>query len=602
MDHHRRNSLPATQSSSENKVIGWFSRFTSRPSQPSQQHFPSASTPAHSPPLPLPSGSTTPNLPSHIQPLSRQHSVSSSPRPPPPPQPQPPQPPLQEDDFYDAHSSLSAAPPLLPPPHIPIHHHNYQNNDSLSALGLPEDSSVLSFGSLGPPTELIVTGVVGPGQSALHKNFDVFHAIQNAQQGPNRHGAHHQSEGDAQQRHPLIKYQRALLNGDTGSASSLSIGAEGIDPISSHHHQHQYQYQHAPSPRAGGGAGGGGSGSQFSNYFHQPIQQYGYTNGNGNGHRWSAMPTTGATAISRRATTGGNTPGATTPGGQTLIHSMPVSPMMTPRMSPTASPPGGAGAGGEGGGGGASEEKRHAIINTWRSQVKAPVKIAAATTVPLVVPVSVTAQGEEDTAQQANNTSLEADITSGTAHSTVAPSTASLVTVHGGDLSSSAQKPSVPEYEEEMVDLPQMGAASPGGALSDGLRSRSGSRGSANTAGTGPGGGAGTGARTPTMRHMEPILRSGSSFASPIPPPVPAKEQATSTQPNSRTNSISTAKGGNHGNGYQNSQQQQKNQPEKFRRPPLLPMSADGAPPKFGSISAATNLSNFSGITSVSRR
>ncbi|KAL9937081.1 hypothetical protein V8E36_004316 [Tilletia maclaganii] len=41
---------------------------------------------------------------------------------------------------------------------------------------------------------------------------------------------------------------------------------------------------------------------------------------------------------------------------------------------------------------------------------------------------------------------------------------------------------------------------------------------------------------------------------------------------------------------------------QRVRRQPPLPMSADGAPPRFGSVSTATMISGFTELTSVSRR
>ncbi|KAL9937080.1 hypothetical protein V8E36_004315 [Tilletia maclaganii] len=126
------------------------------------------------------------------------------------------------DAFFDARSSITGL-SAAPRPHSHDQHDLQQY--AFPSLGVPE--SVLSFGSLGPPTELIVTGVAGPGRKQLPANFDVFAAVRQAQRQGNMNAEEQEAEAERRHKAELIKYYNHLVG--CGSASSLSIGAEGID-------------------------------------------------------------------------------------------------------------------------------------------------------------------------------------------------------------------------------------------------------------------------------------------------------------------------------------------------------------------------------------
>ncbi|KAK0545495.1 hypothetical protein OC845_005063 [Tilletia horrida] len=448
-----------------------------------------------------------------------------------------------QDAFFDARSSVTGVSASTQQ----MHHRQAPGVDPDTSFPEQEES-VLSFGSLGPPTELVTTGLVGPGRQQLPSNFDVFYAVKQAQLGKDamHHRALLETEEDAERRWKagLLKYHRAMTG--NGSTSSLSIGAEGIDtaPQIASKGSSGEDKRTASSPNA----------SRYPHYVavlgqdayqqsptHTPTEEYPqpnfmphssaarrssapvsargstYTNGSNNIPFPSVVLATDAPRVGTYQL---STPPATASRKTArTLRSLPVSPHVSRpngvRVPAAAATPGLARADSLRGVLGASSkgpddlpgQKSRAFIDEWRATVKpAPVVSASAAA--------------------ALSKSTRASIVP-KAGSTGAPSTVSLFTVH------------------DDADVVMKGAQR-NGLVAYGADSS---------------GEAGSGAHTPVAHPSSPEgARAGDG-------------------------SVGKAGASN-----------------RVTRPPLLPMTADGAPPKFGTISTATMISGFTEMTSVSQR
>ncbi|CAD6956373.1 unnamed protein product [Tilletia controversa] len=606
----RRNSVPVPQDAG--KFHQWLSRVTKRSPAQAQPQSPPLSRRQSQSQCPA-SGATTPRLPSHVQVLPRHDGLFTPAKDDDDDDPVDAHVP-ETDEFHDAQSSVTgiSAAQRLPPPHLPLphqHHYNpYHENDTLSALGgAPgrQGESVLSFGSLGPPTELVVSGVLRPGQNHVSSSFNVFGEIEKAQQAPPAHSAAGMMLGeDELHRRELLRYHKAIDgHGDEGM-SSLSIGAEGIDNLPPPQPQpniptrltskqqqqeaQQHVYQNGPEDRTSSRRMSAPVTARATYEFPSRSPTFAAANSSnvhqiGNGH------------LKEHQNQSSTPPGTMGRSQAKINRSLPVSPNLfpstshsTPIIFPTLHSSTAATAAGAGAADPQADRPQSRIrIESWRMQVKAPPKMSPAATAALVISPSVSAPN--------NATSTTADLPLSNAQQqaegeqdmddshdgpgAVAGSTASVVTVHGGDLSSSQRPPPADEFETLADNYAQK-------------RSRSDSRASAHTSGS-----AGNGSRTPVMRPMEPIILTNTATrsTSPAPPPLPPKDAWSL----SRANSLSAR-------GAQQQQPQPQQQEQRARRPPVLPMSADGAPPKFGSIrtnvSQYTTVTGMSDMTSVSKR
>ncbi|KAK0530447.1 hypothetical protein OC835_004015 [Tilletia horrida] len=513
------------------------------------------------------------------------------------------------DAFYDARSSLSSAAPPAPTPPAAFVFPSKHSNGNGHPNGHRDETSVLSFGSLGPPTELLTSGMVSPGQQHLPRDFDVFRAIQNVQALPHTGPESYSAEFERIPRAELIKYYRAL-NGDT-SGSNLSIGAEGIDSGYAVHPGHALppQYQQAQSPSQM-------FGSRLRLYdgdeHHQSVQQRHLHHQQlpQQQRRISASspssPKAGAQSQHKLFKQHWPTNVTTNPSTPTSNGS-PAGP--TPDVLTASRFIG----------------NTAAFIDSWRAEVK-PAPVVSPLSTAVLVPTTNTTPsaspallpGADATAAAAMGmTALRLDPPGERAGSTGAPSSLSVITVHGGALASAVDSPQGSERGGPGSHSSSgKGKWSSGGARTPTLTlTGSGSVSKSGTGtGTGTGVGTGTGATAsiasprsqPSRRTSEPLP----SYVLELPPesvegalPSPGGGGAPNgAHPIDGLVSASNSHYHAYGKSTLAVLAEQPLNEKRVVRPPPLGMSADGRPPNFGTITSATTFSGLTDLTSVSKR
>ncbi|KAK0520869.1 hypothetical protein OC834_006872 [Tilletia horrida] len=538
-----------------------------------------------------------------------QASEVSAALPPPPPHHHPPQGDYYQpyngeegaahDAFYDARSSLSSAAPPAPTPPAAFVFPSKHSNGNGHPNGHRDETSVLSFGSLGPPTELLTSGMVSPGQQHLPRDFDVFRAIQNVQALPHTGPESYSAEFERIPRAELIKYYRAL-NGDT-SGSNLSIGAEGIDSGYAVHPGHALppQYQQAQSPSQMYGSrlrlDDGDEHHQSVQQRHLHHQQLPQQQ-----RRISASspssPKAGAQSQHKLFKQHWPTNVTTNPSTPTSNGS-PAGP--TPDVLTASRFIG----------------NTAAFIDSWRAEVK-PAPVVSPLSTAVLVPTTNTTPsaspallpGADATAAAAMGmTALRLDPPGERAGSTGAPSSLSVITVHGGALASAVDSPQGSERGGPGSHSSSgKGKWSSGGARTPTL-TLTGS-GSVSKSGTGTGATASIASprSQPSRRTSEPLP----SYVLELPPesvegalPSPGGGGAPNgAHPIDGLVSASNSHYHAYGKSTLAVLAEQPLNEKRVVRPPPLGMSADGRPPNFGTITSATTFSGLTDLTSVSKR